>query len=56
MAKQIPGWVDLQHAINNAYSAQYEAKSDTERLEKIALAVQQTAYGPQQALQALYER
>jgi len=55
MKKPVPGSIDLQNAIENAYSAQYDAKTDTERLDKIGTAVQQLAYGLKQALQAIYD-
>ena len=53
--KPLPGSMDIQNAIQNAYSSQYDAKSDTERLVKIGMAVQQLAYGLKQALQAIYD-
>jgi len=55
LKKVLPGSMDLQNAIENAYSAQNDAKTDTERLVKIGMAVQQLAYGLKQALQAIYD-
>ncbi len=54
-AKQVPGTLDFRVANDNAYTASTAAMSDTERLAKIALAVQQIAGGLRVALQAIYD-
>lgn len=60
MAKPVPGSIDLQNAIENAANAVQRAiagkNNDMDMLRAIALAVQQSAYGNKQALQAIYDR
>jgi len=53
-AKQVPGTLDFRVAIDNAYAAQ-SLPTDLERIQRLALAVQQMAGGLRLALQAIYD-
>ena len=55
MAK-IPGALDFEVANSNAYAAQVQEMTDTQRIVKLALAVQQLSSGLKAALQAIYDK
>ena len=55
MAK-VPGTLDFEIANSNAYAASVQTMTDTQRIAKLALAVQQISSGLKLALQAIYDK
>jgi hypothetical protein len=55
MSTPVPGALDLQTANENAYQAQVGTMTDTQRIIRLALAVQQMTGGLRRALQAIYD-